>query len=461
MSERRVQKLPNLPRSSKDRVLLVFGVLVYIALYKWLYVHWLYPVFGYYGFDFNSSSMGYLLLAWILSVIPSFWMPLKISRPSQLAYWVLYLVVFIPSMFVPIFVAISGPTEITQLMLVFFAGFCIVGMSYRFRLSEWKPRQITRPQFWNGFTALGVLLAAWVLLIFRHQLSVVSFVEIYDLRSAADELITGTGLNYALMWLSGAINPFLMAWGLYQKRKLVFLAGALGQLLVYASLGTKGSIVSVLFIPALYLVLRGDRRRFGVKLAWVVVAILLSLAVWTRLTGSQPGPVLSILLFVLFMRTFSMNGLLTAQYYDFFGRFPQTHYSHVTGVNWFLRYPYSNPLGIEVGSFYSGDPRLDASAHFWATDGLAAYGLIGLILISIFCAFVFWVLDSVAKRHDPRFAALVISYGAFNLANISIFTSLLSGGLGLLILFLYLMPPENLKADTVAGAFVPVSARPG
>ena len=121
--------------------------------------------------------------------------------------------------------------------------------------------------------------------------------------------------------------------------------------------------------------------------------------------------------------------------------------SHVHGFNWFIHYPYSNPLGIEVGTYYSGDPTYDASAHFWATDGLAGLGLPGILLVSAFCALIFWMLDSVAQKHDPRFATLAISYAAYNIANGSLFTALLSGGLGLLMVFLYLVPREKCEVS--------------
>jgi hypothetical protein len=198
--------------------------------------------------------------------------------------------------------------------------------------------------------------------------------------------------------------------------------------------------VSILFILAIYLLVRGDHLPFALKLVWGLVALFVVLSVSSVVTESDEGSLLWMVLFLAFMRTFAVNGLMTAWYYDFFQRNPQTHFSHVTGVNWVLRYPYANPLGIEVGSFYSGNITADANGHFWATDGLASFGLPGILLISVFCAFVFWVLDSVAEKHDPRLAALVISYAAYNLANIGIFTSLLSGGLGLLMLILYLMP---------------------
>src|SRR5439155_25815507 len=96
---------------------------------------------------------------------------------------------------------------------------------------------------------------------------------------------------------------------------------------------------------------------------------------------------------------------------------------------------------------YSGTRDLDSTAHFWATDGLAALGLPGILLISVFCALLLWAIDSVAEKHDPKLVALLISFAAFNLANISIFTSLLSGGLALLMLLLYLMPKEVFSSE--------------
>jgi hypothetical protein len=64
----------------------------------------------------------------------------------------------------------------------------------------------------------------------------------------------------------------------------------------------------------------------------------------------------------------------------------------------------------------------------------------------VVCALVFWVLDSTAKGHDLRLTALTVSFAALNLANISLFTSLLSGGLGLLIVSLYFAPRHRAES---------------
>jgi hypothetical protein len=72
--------------------------------------------------------------------------------------------------------------------------------------------------------------------------------------------------------------------------------------------------------------------------------------------------------------------------------------------------------------------------------------------MSLLCAFVFWMLDSAAAKHDPYLAALVTCYAGYNIANISLFTSLYSGGFALLILTLYLMPRADHNDSLVAAS---------
>lgn len=460
MSRKKKNSLPNtfsltIPRlreplrpelsAVRMRILLLAGTLAYVACFQWMYVNYLYPFWEYFGFDYNPPATSYIVFAWLLSVIPSLWMPLKLSRPSQFAYWVLYITVFIPSMFVPLYAGLNSPREILDLMIVLFAGFAVAGGSYLLPLFRFRFPGIPRGWFWKGFLGLAVALTLWMSVVFRHHAQIVSFQDIYDVRYAANDFAEGSQVNYAFMLLTGAINPFLMGYGLFGKRVVPFLAGAAGQLFIYAVGGTKGSILSIFFIAAIALLFKVGRTAFALKTIFSALAILGLTSFSYVATGYDPGRLLTIALFVVLMRTLSTGGLLTAQYFDFFQHNPFTYYSHVKGVNWFLAYPYQYPLGEEIGLAYAGTTDLDASAHFWATDGIGGFGLPGILLISVLCAAVFWILDSVSQRHDPRFAALVTAYAAYNIANISLFTSLLSGGLALLILLLYLKPQEGVS----------------
>ena len=422
----------------------MLGIVTFVGSFQQVYLKWLYPFFGYYGFENSYPKVGYLVLAWGLSVVPAVWMPIRLKRPSQLIYWLLYLTVFIPSMFVPLYVGLQDATEVATLMATLFAGFAITGVSYYLPLLRFHPPSISSRAYKR--LAIGVVagLVLWVCVVFRGNFRIVSFADVYDLRLAADDIMEGSSVHYAVMWLSAVIGPFLMAGGIVRKRVSMFLAGVLIQVFVYSTMGAKSVIVSIVVVPVLAFILRDKGASFGLKVSWSCALLTLILYLGRSFGGSES---LFFWLFSLvFMRTFGITGLNTAWYHDFFLRNPQTYYSHIKGVSWFVIYPYNNPLGIEVGTFYSGDPTLDANAHFWATDGLAAWGLLGILVVSVVCTLVFWVLDSTAKGHDLTLTALMVSFVAMNLANISLFTSLLSGGLGFLILFLYFAPRQYAES---------------
>jgi O-antigen polymerase len=429
------------------RGLLVGGILCFVALYQWAYINWLSPTFAYYGFEYFPRPTRYVVLAWMLSVLPSFWMPLTIRRPSQLGYWVLYLTVVIPSMFVPLYVGLDEPSRLAWLMVTLCVGFGICGIGYLRPLHSFRTAALPKSVFWVCFFSFAAICAAWVAIAFRGNIHLVSFSDIYDLRSQAETLLTGTFLNYPLMWLYGAINPFMIASGLYRGRFKLFLAGSLGQLLVFSTLGTKASLLSVLFIVGIYWLFRVfPRVPFAIKFTWGIGAIFVLLCVSIAVTADNPALFVLALAFLVFFRSFGLAGLLSAQYFYFFEHNPYTYYSHLKVINWFLHYPFRYPLGTELGYYYY-DPLVDTTAHFWATDGLAALGLPGILLISVICAFLFWFVDSVAKRHDPRFAGMVLFYATYSLANLSLFTTFLSGGLGLLLIFLYFAPGEQFVAS--------------
>jgi hypothetical protein len=428
-----------------QRFLLVGGVTAYIACFQWVYIRYLSPEWAYFGFEYHEPGTKYMLLGWLLALLPSIWMPVQLNRPSYLMYWVLYITVLIPSMFVPFYAGFDRPNEISGLVITLFAGFAIVGCSYALPLRSIRPQLLSGALFWVAVGTLTFCLTSWLIVVFRHHLQLVSFNDIYYLRDAANDVSDNNKVNFAFMLSTGAIYPFLIACGLHYRKKVLLLAGMLGQLLIYSIGGTKGAILSIAFLPGTYLLLKFTRISFGLNFLYSSLIVLGGAAFSYELSRGNPGPIQAIICFVVLLRTLAMNGLVTAQYFDFFQKNPVTHYSHVTGVNWYVHYPYSNPIGMEIGLAYQGTTGLDQTGHFWAMDGIAALGLPGILLTSILCAAVFWLLDSVSQGHDPKLAALVTTYAAYNLANIPLFTSLWSGGLGVLMLLLYWMPRQQAE----------------
>lgn len=429
--------------SRRQRLLLILGMTLYVGFYQWMYINYLYPTWAYFGFDYHPPATRFLVLAWALSLLPSLWMPIELQRPSQLAYWILYIVTIIPSMFVPLFVNINPPAEISMLMVVLFMGFAAAGSSYLLPLIKLRKRTISQKTLWIVVGCLACGFAIWVIAVFGSHLKLVSFENVYDQRFGANDVTEDSLVSYAFMGLNGAIDPFLMAYGLYYRRKWMFLAGMLGQLLVYSAIGTKASLLSVVFIPGFYFLFRIGRLPFGLKMCFGAVALIGGASIAFAMSGYDPGLLLYAVLFVVLQRTLSLGGLVTAWAYNFFQQNPLTYYSNLQIVKWFVHDPYQGAVRHEVGSFYMGaNVEVDGLGHMFATDGIAALGLAGILIVGIVCALVFWFLDSAAQRHDPRLPALVVTYAAYNIANNSIFTTLFSGGLALLMLLLYYLQPR-------------------
>ena len=116
--------------------------------------------------------------------------------------------------------------------------------------------------------------------------------------------------------------------------------------------------------------------------------------------------------------------------------------SHVTGFNILIPSPYDMDIPRMLGMHYYASP-VGLNAGFWAGDGIAGFGPPGIIIMSAVCALVFWIFDSVAKRFEPRFVIIAATFIATSFGNISLSTTVVSGGLGLLLAAIFSMPNKG------------------
>src|SRR5665213_1932021 len=117
-------------RSLVNRALVVGGIILYIAIYNYLYIHWLAPNFSYAGMTYSAPTRSMLLLAWVLAGLPSLWMPVRLTRVSQLPCWFIYLMVYVPSMFSPLYMCLQSNYQLAILMFCLFSGFVILSCTY-------------------------------------------------------------------------------------------------------------------------------------------------------------------------------------------------------------------------------------------------------------------------------------------------------------------------------------------
>jgi hypothetical protein len=420
-------------------------VLLYCASFNYSYQFWISPEWYYMGLTYKAPDPGLLILGYILAALLCAFSPLKIRRPSHIIYWLLYFTVYIPGLFVPIFIQLDQGMTLLLLQLSMASGMLLIALSYRIKLLKLPRYPLNRYLFWMIFFTLFAAGNAILLIFFRNTLHVASLSEVYGQRFAAGKVLNeNPGINYVSMALSSVINPFLIVYGLSQRRRSLVALGTFGQVIVYATAAMKAVLLSPVLIVAFYYSLKKDRGGWAPKLGLILAAFFFFLT--TFVIGAKPGVLFNLATATL-LRAFGLPGAFIGQYQYFFETFPHTYLGHVNGISWLFHSPYEKSLGQELGHFYLGGGgeygTANANACFFAFDGIAGFGLPGIPIMGAVCAAMFLCLDSFARKYPLWFSGAALTTCAISLTNSSLFTSFLSGGiLAFMLLFVFL--PRNI-----------------
>jgi hypothetical protein len=289
---------------------------------------------------------------------------------------------------------------------------------------------------------LGVAYLAAVL---GGNFRLVSITDIYDLRDEATELIEESGSragNYVFTWLNGMVLPLLFA--IYTKRRqwsviaVVFAA----YLFLYGIWGSKVSLLAPMYLIGLYLLMNRSSNQVSSALVLACAGFLFVPLLVPGQEGSLMALARGLWIGIVNVRMFSIPGLLIAQYLQFFSDHPATLGSHITGLNAFIHYPYDNDIPRTVGFHFYGTP-MTANVNYWAQDGVAGFGLGGVPVISFLAAVTFWLLDSLTRTVPLRLTMVALGPVLLTIANASLFTTLVTGGL-LLFFVAFAFAPRDL-----------------
>jgi len=414
-----------------------------MILFRWIYREIISPEWSYLGYRYDALSLPVTAIGWAGSLLPVLWMPITLRRPSQALYWLLYLTVYIPSMLVPYYLDLQPVSDLVVISGYFLAGFAAIGMSFRIPLPPPIRQTIGRREFWIIFWFLYVVMTAIFLFAFGSSLRLVSFAERNEVRMAARLVEPGTVADYSRSWLALCLNPILMAVAWLRRRPTLFLIGAAGEILLYSSTAFRSWAITILYVPILYFALKGKSASFGLRMTVFTSSIFLLVPV-LHVAESRFERDLS----DDFVARIHVNsGFLTAEYAKFFSENPLTYGSQITGLNRLITYPYSIAIQYVIGDYLANNPELSANANIWA-DGIASFGPVGLLVISVVLAGIFFLLDFGCQHLDPAKTALIIGVHFVNLSNAALATSFVGGGLGFSIVLLMLMPRSVLELES-------------
>ena len=409
----------------------------------WVYATILSPLFSYEGY--RLTWPGPLTMVWLMVValVPATFLPHTLSRPSALIVWWLYLAAYIPSILVPA-LSLSMPWEnllpLDLSLAVSMGLLCLVCSSRLLAIGQMK---LSPTVFWSIFTLIwlaGLAFASATSSVLTNVGSVLKGSTEYEIRGQVQQIVTGGNrvLAYVLGELGQALNPFLIALGIVRHRGLYLAAGIIGQLIVFGVTGFKTVVLSAIFLPLVFVVIRRWRSNFGLAFASGVIAIMMACAIVDHATG---GIFFSSL---VTRRTLAGPGLLTGFYFD--------HFSQVSHAG--IAYHFHRDASVldasrEVGLVYFGSSNVDANANLWA-EGFADLGVPGILGFTLITALMIWLYDSIARGRNLELAVLLVVMPAVGLSNSAPTTVLIThGGLAaaMLLYFVPLAPAEEAELE--------------
>ena len=418
-----------------NRLLVCVGGLIYVLALHVVYVGVVVPAYGYTGLTDAGADVVSWVVVSLIALYPLLFLPVRLTRPSEVVIWLLFLVGYVPTTLMPLY--ILGPDVGPVLPLEILVAIGFGGMLAMERL----PRRALR---WRGlseigFTRLALVSAigslAFLLVFFGIPTQIPDFASVYDARADFGAIqATVPGAGYVVAWAGNVIFPLALAIGLVRRRIPVVILGAGGELLIYSLQGSKAVLFAIVLVPLLAIAVRWGRNRFGVWLAWASVATVGASVVATAVTGSLWPVALTV------VRLVALPGQLASYYYDFFTSHEPYLLSHSI-FRAFTDSPYASDPPFLIGGLYLHSV-VDANANIWA-DAMANFGLPGIIAFSAILGGILWLLDSFAEGKEFVLVAAMVSVAAFTLANGALLTAILTNGIGLAIVLVALMPARQ------------------
>jgi len=408
---------------------------LYAAAFLLQYQRLCAPIFGYWGFGPVTDPRDYFYLIPLMAA-PAVFMPDTIEKPSALLAFLNYTVLYVP-LCVLIFHSTLSVISVGDQWAIFSA--LAASTVLLFAPPRFAPLPLKKRAGNPGFilALCWCLLAALVLAVLAvNRVHLIGFKGIGAARSnyAQHVRVFGPLFGYLDAWCGLALIPFLFAERLEQRKIAACLVLAGLCVLLFLVSGRKTVLLSPLVVLGAY---------FALKRGWKPPTLLLvfsGLLLPPFLLGAfgLKGPRLLYLNVVNF-RVFAVPQILVPQYYAYYLGHGFTRFRHINLVNrlFFHGAAFEQPWAAIARFYYH--KTFTADAVFYATDGLAAMGILGIPCVTAVLILVFWVFDSLRSRHSKFLALPAMLPFLFSLFNNSLFTTLLSGGGFALMLLFYLL----------------------
>ena len=406
------------------------------------YVHRTYlyerqEMWGYSFFPLGYKEYSFILFSIFITSLVT---PIKINTPSGMIIYTLYIIVVIPSIVITLSLQQNAFDKYYFILISLVIGYLIISLASLLTscISNNNYNQVypgIKAEYFFIFLWVFMFFSLWYL--FRDVISFASLDSVYLQREAGRNRNLFEG--YMQTYLPNVVCSALMAFGLLKKKWLYIIFAISGYLLMYGITAERTVFLMPFILYALYRYMNTKRNQKN-----LLIAFNLFISVIFILVGYIPnGAVREFIGFYIVTRIFSIPGVMLSLYHDVFSETAYTFWSHIRGLSFIIPTPsifLDNKdwpsLGYIVANYRLGVDS-NSNANLFATDGVAAAGGLGIIVISLVLMFYLIILDYLSRNVDPKFKVIVIFPVGLTLTNGSLATILLSFGGLFWLLFYY------------------------
>jgi hypothetical protein len=401
----------------------VFSALFLRGILEVGYRDFVNPIFAYSGFIWEPSIVKYLE-SWVIYLSLVFILSAKLRKPSDFLMANLLFGLLAP-MFV-FYAFTDAPREHLYIILL---GYLLIQVFRSGATLRLPYVNSSRPLALYILVIGAFVVTLWMIASGGLQYFNLDLRLVYDFRRDVGAVISQGPMGYLNTWATKVFGPALLAIALWKKRYFLALS-VFGLHVIWFGISSHKAVLFYPFlITFLWVWFRSTKALslipIGMGLA-VSISYLLFLFIDEIFVGS---------LFI--RRVFFVPANNIFFYYEFFSQNPFVYWSNSITSS-FINYPYHiNPARL-IGEARGTESHVNNS---FLSTGYMHAGLAGVIFYGVLAGLIFRLIDSISASGIPAWLAIaiIIVPSRSLLISADLPTSLLTHGIGIAIVILFLM----------------------
>ena len=321
-------------------------VFFYAYLIYWVGINYLYEIWNYWGFNYESGISTYnIFFISIILIIINPTIPDKLDTPSSVAINYLYYIVFIPTIVLTLLL-VNFHEYILELISLCIGFLFIVAITKSSR-DQLKSTIINNNNSINNTPNKLVIFFGFVICFMYFFISKYSLIGNFNLLDVYLQRELGAATSalegYLQTWFIGFFSTGMLALGLVKKRIFFTIMGFSGFILVFLYTAQR----SVLILPVLLTLFVIGSGLFKENFRAIYIPIFLSMLIifFSRAISSPEDYVTdgNIIYFslqnLILYRYIGVPALLFSQYIDTFSQIGHTYFLHIKPFSLFSEIP--------------------------------------------------------------------------------------------------------------------------